>query len=139
VERLRSIAESAGYGVSAHVRFETARRQLLCGQPSAVVTNVRLAAFNGIHLAYLAKSADPNVRALVYARPHDPVLAREAQRVNVFYERQTFLPFSLKGFLEAGLPTSDRRNAILLDRRTVFRSGRRATDVAILHASLATN
>jgi DNA-binding NtrC family response regulator len=138
IERLRPIAESAGYSVSGHMRFDTARRQLRRGQTSAVVANVRLAAFNGIHLAYLAKTADSNVRALVYANPHDPVLAREAQRVNAFYEHQAFLPYSLKGFLEAGLPTSDRRNASRLNRRTVFRSGRRATDVAVLHTTPAT-
>jgi len=138
VSRLRSIAEGAGYVVSAHSQFETARALLHSADPlSALIVNVRLGEFNGIHLVYLAKFSDERqVRALVYARPHDPLLAREAQRAGAFYQRQGFLLFSLTNFLKAALPSSDRRDVGGLDRRTAFRGGRRTTDIASLHFAL---
>jgi hypothetical protein len=138
VSRLRSIAEGAGYQVKAHTEFESVRR-LLNGAgelPNALVSNVRLGEFNGIHLVYLAKLHDSRLRALVYGRPHDPMLAREAQRASAFYQRQGFLSFSLASFLRAGLPVNDRRDVSGIDRRTTFRGGRRTTDVASLHFAL---
>jgi DNA-binding NtrC family response regulator len=131
---LRSIAEDAGYWVGAHTRFDSARGELHAGYPvSALVVNLKLGEFNGIHLVYLARLHHANIRSLVYSRSHDAILALEAQHASAFYERQGFLPFSLRAFLTAGLPASDRRGVRGIDRRTTFRGGRRTTDVADLY------
>jgi DNA-binding NtrC family response regulator len=136
--RFQSIAEVSGYDVVTFKDFETARDYFRGHAPaSALVVNLRLGEFNGIHLVYLAKLyVGPELRTLVYARPHDPSLAREAQRAGAFYQRQGFLPFSLAGFLKAGLPAADRRDVSGIDRRTTFRGGRRTTDIASLHFAL---
>lgn len=138
VSRLRAILESAGFLVSAQTEFIAGRRELLADDPPTVlIANVRLGEYNGIHLVYLAKRRDENVRALVYAERHDAVLAREAQRAHAFYQRQMFLPFSLEEFLKASLPAVDRREPDGIDRRTMFRGGRRATDIPFLHLAMS--
>jgi len=130
--QLRTMVANAGFDVTAHTDFSAARQQLLSAPPRFVVTNVRLGDFNGIHLVYIARRVSETFRALVYADRHDDVLAREAQRAGAFYERQQFIPVVLDRFLKAVLPSSDRRNAALTERRTSFRGGRRATDTDAL-------
>jgi hypothetical protein len=130
VSRLRAIAENTNYRVFGCEGFEDARDELRRGRAiSALIANVRLGEYNGIHLVYLGKVHHPGLRALVYARPHDAMLAREAQRAAAFYQRQGLMP-SLGSFLRAGLPSQDGRNVSDMDRRAAFRGGRRTTDVA---------
>jgi hypothetical protein len=128
--QLASIARRAGFEASRERTFEAARGRLYDDPPDALVTNVRLKSFNGIHLAWLAHRSKLRVRIIVYADPHDPALAREAQRAGAFYERQVLLPTALPGYLIGNLPPSDRRNPSVLCRRAIFRGGRRAVDVA---------
>ena len=125
--------ERAGYSVVCHSAFEQARGDLIARSAALLISNTRLAAFNGIHLAYLAKFVNPGVRIVIYAHPHDQVLAREAQAAGAFYERGELIPFSLPALLTSGFPASDRRESFAIDRRIVFRGGRRVTDVAPLH------
>jgi DNA-binding NtrC family response regulator len=135
LSKLRPATESAGYGIIARTEFISARRDLQVRLPAALVANVRLASFNGIHLAYVAKQARPDTRAMVYDVQVDRVLASEARRAGAFFERQTFVPYSLERFLTASLPTSDRRDVVTIDRRGLFRGGRRTTDVDVLRAA----
>lgn len=114
--------------------FQGARTRLLTNPPDALVTNLRLQAYNGLHLVLLA--AATSTRCLVYAEPDDLILAREAQRLGAFYERSSRLPFALPAFIKATLPGRDRRDVDVLDRRFVFRSGRRATDLNRLPRAL---
>lgn len=131
------IVESAGYFVVRHSEFEHARRELREHPPALLIANMRLGAFNGIHLAHLARFAKPDVRVVIYADPHDPTLAREAQAAGAFYERGGFIAISLPALLRTNLPDQDRRGSITIDRRTTFRGGRRTTDAAALHAGAA--
>jgi hypothetical protein len=110
--------------------FRNARTRLLTDPPNVLVTNLRLQAYNGLHLVLLC--AEISTRCLVYAVPDDLILAREAQRLGAFYERSSRLPFALPAFVKVTLPESDRRNVALLDRRFAFRGGRRGTDVSRL-------
>jgi DNA-binding NtrC family response regulator len=133
ISRLRAIAEGANYRVFGFDGFEAARDHLQQGHAiSTLIANVRLGQYNGIHLVYLGKLHHPDIRALVYGRPHDAVLAREAQRAAAFYQRQGLMMLSLGSFLRAGLPSQDRRTVSEIDRRAIFRGGRRTTDVATL-------
>jgi DNA-binding NtrC family response regulator len=136
LSRLRSLAKSVGYDVVAETQFEVARERLRSWRPSVVIANMRLKAFNAIHLAYLARMEDTQIRMIIYDADHDPVLAREAQRAGAFYERQRRLPYSIDRYLTVQLPERDRRNPLVLDRRSHFRGGRRATDVDELQSPL---
>jgi len=100
-----------------------------------VIANVRLDSFNGIYLAYLAKLARPDARVLIYSDRNEPVLGREAQSAGAFYERRAFITAGLARFLDASLPAADRREAGTIDRRTAFRGGRRASDVATVRGA----
>ena len=54
--------------VEAHAEFADARRRLAAGPVDFVVTNVRLGAYNGLHLVYLAASINSGLtRAIVYS------------------------------------------------------------------------
>jgi hypothetical protein len=67
----------------------------------------------------------------------DRMLAGEIQTAGAFYERVEFVPYALAGFLIGALPVRDRRDVGFVDRRRLFRGGRRTTDVALLHAPTA--
>jgi DNA-binding NtrC family response regulator len=137
VSTISSIVDAYGRRLVSTSDFTEARRLLHEDTFDLVVTNLRLGTFNGIHLAYLTKMARPAARVLVYAREHDRMLAAEAQAAGAFYERQDFILLSVPAFMTAMLPETDRRNADVRDRRTMFRGGRRTTDVAVLDSTPA--
>jgi hypothetical protein len=114
--------------------FVTARRMLLDNPPALVVSNLRLASYNGIHLALIASAV--RTPCLIYARPHDVFLAREAQLAGAFYARFEQLPFLIPSFLRPVLPSRDRRDPAVIDRRTAARGGRRSTDVPSVFSAL---
>jgi hypothetical protein len=134
VARLRPVVEGAGFAVVGYTEFAAARQHMMDAPPAAVVANARLGAFNGVHLAYVARFAPTQSRCVIYADPHDAVLARESQGAGAFYVRESLLKESLPGILKSVLPENDRRHPMTLDRRRTFRGGRRATDRPELHA-----
>jgi DNA-binding NtrC family response regulator len=138
VFHLARLIEAAGFRCLSATGFIPARRVVYDDHPEIVVTNLRLGAFNGIHIAYLAKVQSAATRVMVYAREYDRLLAAEALAAGAFYERLEFVPNSIVRFLRAALPDRDRRDPGSLGRRTVFRGGRRTTDVAALHAAAGT-
>jgi PleD family two-component response regulator len=105
--------------------FSAARERLLNQPPDLLVTNLRLHEYNGLHLVYLAT---PHTRCVVYSAHDDLVLAREVQAAGAFYERSMRLSRSLAGYVHGSLPTQDRRDVGLLDRRHFPRGGRRSCD-----------
>jgi DNA-binding NtrC family response regulator len=121
------LAVQAFADVEACADFRTARARLVAKPPDLLVTNIRLERFNGLHLVYVA--AGSPTRCLVYAREHDPVLAREALAAGAFYERADRLPRVLASYARAtALPLADRRNPAAVDRRSLARGGRRSAD-----------
>jgi hypothetical protein len=133
-QRLGKVAQRSGWNVVERTTFARARHDLDVRRPGAVVTNIKLGMFNGVHLAYLAKQTLPAARAIVYGDVADPITAVEAQRANAFYERRDSLACSLPSYLRSELPPADRRSTWEIDRRGLFRGGRRATDQAVLQA-----
>jgi DNA-binding NtrC family response regulator len=124
---LQAAASQVGQVESYH-QFESARARLRLGSFDFLVTNIRLGAYNGLHLVYLISSAGERPRAIVYNEERDPVLAREAQRAGAFYEVGAALPITMASYFTGRLPPLDRRDAALPDRRSLFRGGRRAWD-----------
>jgi DNA-binding NtrC family response regulator len=133
VSQLAPIITSSSYRCIAVTEFAAARLELYMRSPDVLLANLRLGAFNGIHLAYLAKINRPATRVMVYGE-NDRMLASEIQKAGAFYERVEFVPYALTSFLMGILPARDRRDVIANDRRQVFRGGRRTTDLLILHA-----
>jgi ActR/RegA family two-component response regulator len=126
-EAVRSVAE-----VHLHPQFQTARTHLLTMPFDFVITNLRLKAFNGLHLVHLAAAAELPTRAVVYTDDYDPALAKEIQRSGAFYEPKEALLHAIGVYLQSALPNQDRRNPAVRDRRNDHRSGRRCWDPANL-------
>jgi len=115
--------------------FLSARPHAISGEYQFLVTNLRLDAYNGLHLVYLTLSAHPATRCIVYTDRRDVFLAREVQEAGAFYEIRDRLTYALDGYLRSELPPIDRRNPAASDRRGAFRGGRRASDLPLLAAS----
>ena len=114
--------------VEACSEFRAARARLLAKPPDLLVTNLRLDAYNGLHLVHLAGAL---TRCLVYATYDDLILAREAQAAGAFYLRSKQLPFALPSYVNAMLPPRDRRGLIVLDPPRPYPGGRRCTDLSV--------
>lgn len=67
------------YDIVTCSRFEDARRYLADRTPSALVTDIRLGAFNGLQLAMELHDRQPNVPIVVISAFDDPTLAREVE------------------------------------------------------------
>ena len=128
LSELAPIVTGSGLRVIALSDFAAARYELYSYRPDVLVANVRLGAFNGIHLAYLAKINHPHTRVMIYGQD-DHILASEVQSAGAFYERRDFVRYGLAAFLRAALPAHDRRDRSISDRRQMFRGGRRTTDL----------
>jgi len=114
--------------VEPHREFRTARARCLAGSFDFLVTNMRLGAYNGLHLAYLCMAGFGTPRVIVYTDARDPSLAREVQRAGAFYEVAACLPVTLAAYLTGMLPARDRREPARSDRRRQTRGGRRCWD-----------
>ena len=121
--------------IEACADFVSARVRAVSGEFDFLVTNLRLEAYNGLHLVYLALSARSTTRSIVYTDRREPQLAREVQEAGAFYELRDRLPYALHRYLRSPLPPADRRDPALWDRRGVFRGGRRSSDLPLLAAS----
>jgi len=111
--------------------FADARTYLEAVPYDLVVTNLRLGAYNGIHIAYVIGLSESSTRVIVHAGDSDAASARDIQRAGALYERTERLVVALPAYLGAALPTRDRRDPIRFDRRRLPRGGRRAWDRAM--------
>ena len=80
----RSFLE-AGQDVRAYGSFEEARRVLQTTRFDALITDVRLGAFNGLQLAVIGRDTYPDIRLIVFSGFDDPVLRTEAEHVGATY------------------------------------------------------
>ena len=65
--------------------FEKAR-QMLKDQPfDALITDVRLGAFNGLQLAVMARDMYPDMRLIVFSGFDNPVLRADAEQIGAAY------------------------------------------------------
>ena len=128
-ESIRPLAQ-----IYFHRDFESAKRRLGTLHFDFVVSNLRLGAFNGLHLAYAVNAVTPT-RCIIYTDSREPALAQDVRRAGAFYEVADRLPVTLPAYLTGDLPPSDRRDPAIPDRRTPFRGGRRVWDRQLLTVS----
>jgi two-component system response regulator YesN len=65
--------------------FEKARQFLKDQSFDALITDVRLGAFNGLQLAVMARDLYPNIRLIVFSGFDDPVLRADAEQIGAAY------------------------------------------------------
>jgi DNA-binding response OmpR family regulator len=85
VEALERALTEGGFEVVAHTTFEGARHALREQNFDAMLTDVRLGAFNGLQLAVVARDSYPDMQIVVFSGFDDPVLRDEAQHINATY------------------------------------------------------
>jgi DNA-binding NtrC family response regulator len=130
VTAIAAVVESLPASVDLDVRadFPAARARMYAQPPRLLVTALRLREYNGLHLVYLAARAGLPTRSIVYTDVPDQAAARDSRAAGAFYEVRSQLTISLPSYLNATLPSSDRRDGIRFDRRQLSRGGRRAYD-----------
>jgi DNA-binding response OmpR family regulator len=74
-----------GFLVLSCATFAEARSQLATRRISALLTDVRLAEFNGLHLVQLARTLHPQARLIVFSGHSDDVLQAEARSVGAIW------------------------------------------------------
>jgi hypothetical protein len=120
---------------SAVADFGSAFDRLSIDPPDLLVTNLLVRAnVEGLQLAYLAASIKHATRTIVYSDYADKRITYEIQRAGAFFETPTRLVFGLPSYIDARLPRHDRRDPYGKDRRTLFRGGRRASDVPAIRS-----
>ena len=85
LDAVKSAFERAGHHVVACRTFEDARGRILSEQFDALVTDVRLGAYNGLQLAVIARDKDPALGIIVFSGFDDPVLRAEAAELRATY------------------------------------------------------
>jgi DNA-binding NtrC family response regulator len=65
--------------------FEKARQMLKDQAFDALITDVRLGAFNGLQLAVMARDLYPDMRLIVFSGFDDPVLRADAEQIGAAY------------------------------------------------------
>ena len=85
LEALERALRDAGEDIVAHGTFEEARKALRTTSFDALVTDVRLGAFNGLQLAVMARDAYPDINLLVFSGFDDPVLRSDAEHIGAVY------------------------------------------------------
>jgi hypothetical protein len=134
VDTLALVADKCRSGVATCNSFEEAYQTIRLRAPLILVAHAVIGRFQGVRLAEAAIRASARAHAVIYGPVADLVLARTMFSTRVFFERQTFVRHSLPRYLTADLPPIDRRDVHDVDRRTMFRGGRRASDVDALRA-----
>jgi DNA-binding NtrC family response regulator len=87
-DRLRATEQvlvSAGFLVTCASSFEQAKRGLRLAPPDLLVTDVRLGAYNGLHLVVRAHSDRPSMPAIVLDVQYDQVLESETKNAGAVY------------------------------------------------------
>lgn len=102
---ISSIAE-----VDVATTFAEARRLLAAKLPDFLVTNLRLGAYNGLHLVYTAATSHVATHSIVYTDAPEPGLGIEVQGAGAFYETFEHLRGALPSYIGAQLPARDRRD-----------------------------
>ena len=117
--------------------FPSGRERLMVDQPTFLVSNLRLNEYNGLHLLFLTHAEERTTRCIIHTSRPDFSLVGEAQKLGAVFEWTERLPYALHQYLQAPWPENDRRSALRIDRRRIFRGGRRAPDVAQLFSPIA--
>jgi len=123
VGAVEAVLQLAG-DVQICTNFQSARARLLQRPPDLLITNLRLEAYNGLHLVLLA--ARTRTRCIVFSTHDDIGLAREVQAAGAFFELSDRLPQVLESYVNATLPQHDRRDIAKVGQP--LRGGRRCTD-----------
>ena len=103
VDLLRAMVALVGsWGLSAlsFDKFEAARAELLAGiEAQALLVDVRIGQFNGLHLLYLARDLHPTMTLVAMTGFDDPVLRTDAEKAGATFFVKPVHPAALQQML----------------------------------------
>lgn len=105
---LSELLSAAGYCTSAVGTFQEARHALRNDPPDLLVADIRLGAFNGLHLLITARARLP---VIIMTGFHDPVLEADARTYGAEYIVKPLDPSSFLRLVQRLLDNGDRNNA----------------------------
>jgi len=82
LRRFGDSLQRAGYDVVEAASFDEAKRALV-NRPTLLITNLRLGAFNGLHLLHLGRLAEPQLQAIILACVSESTFKDEADALGV--------------------------------------------------------
>ena len=97
------VLASAGYSVAAAGSFEDGRLLLDIHRPNLLITDVRLGEFNGLQLAFRARSAARPLPTIVITGFADPVIKSEVERLEAIYMEKPVDPDDLLAAVDSAL------------------------------------
>ena len=89
----------AGYRAVGTASFETARHLLRTQWYDLLITDLRLAAYNGLHLVFHSRAVNPATTAIIVAAIPDESSEGEARRLGAHYVARPANPESLLAFV----------------------------------------
>lgn len=111
------VLSAAGYLVTSLSRFEEAKKRLRLAPPDLLIADVRLGAYNGLHLVVRAHADHPEMPAIVTHAFRDPVLEAEAKALGADYLIKPLDAASLVGRVRGLLAGRSSEPAGLIARR----------------------
>jgi DNA-binding NtrC family response regulator len=125
LRRTSDLLRRAGHYVVEAASFDDAKKFLATRTPALVISGLRLAAFNGLHLVHLARLNRPEMSAIIVSSGADAVLQSEAERVGASLLVEPVPPPDLLSLidrmLEADVPKAVVTSSV--DRRRSERRG----------------
>lgn len=118
--KLEALA-SAGCETTGVSTFEAAKEKLAGAAPDVLVTNIRLGAYNGLHLVVRSSVDHPDMGAVVLDSVHDKVLEAEAKRQGATYLAEPIQARDLAAAVAAAQPVSKRATVRRWPRKQVAR------------------
>jgi DNA-binding NtrC family response regulator len=103
---LATLAEGlrlGGFDVHAAGSFEAARRAITDAPPDAMITDLRLGAFNGLQLVLYLRDLRPDAPVAVLSGYDDPMLRRDAERQGAVFFTKPVAFDTLTSFLRERL------------------------------------
>ena len=102
----------AGYRVAGAGTFEQATSIIAITTPDVLITELRLGAFNGLHLAIRSRARNPETVTIIHTAFPDPVLEAEARRVGAEFLARPVEPSTLLAVVAQRLgPRLERRTS----------------------------
>jgi DNA-binding NtrC family response regulator len=100
------VVSEAGYLVTAVASFQEAKSRLALAAPDLLITDVRLGAYNGLHLVIRARAQYPNLDAIITHTVPDPVLQSQVAAEGALY---SIKPIGLEALLSIMADVHARR------------------------------
>ncbi len=85
LQRIEAYLSDEGYWVASVSSFQLAKELLHSVRPDLLMADIRLGAFNGLHLAARSRLDSPSLPVIITHASYDPVLETEAQRLGATF------------------------------------------------------